>query len=99
MLARVYLAEGRAEDALVAAREAYATLEELGMIEEAESLVRLVYAEALSAAGLESEFLAAIADARDRLMARAEKISDLEWRTRFLTAVPDNAKTMELAGA
>jgi tetratricopeptide (TPR) repeat protein len=96
-LARVYLAQGRAAEALPVAREAYETLEELGMIEEGESLVRLVYAEALRAAGLRSEFAAAITDARDRLMARAEKISDPEWRGRFLTAVPDNARTLALA--
>jgi tetratricopeptide (TPR) repeat protein len=97
-LARVYLAEGRPEEALLAAREAFETLEELGMIEEGESLVRLVYAEALSAAGLRKDFLAAITDARKKLLERAEKISDPEWRGRFLTAVPDNARTLELAG-
>jgi tetratricopeptide (TPR) repeat protein len=97
MLARSLLAQGRAADALPIAREAFASLESMGMIEEGESLVRLVHAEALRAAGLEAEFAAAIADARRHLLARAAKISDPEWRRRFLTAVPDNARTLALA--
>jgi tetratricopeptide (TPR) repeat protein len=96
-LARALLAQGRVEEAVPVAREAFSALEAMGMIEEGESLVRLVYAEALRAAGLEAEFVAAIADARDRLYARASKISDPEWRRRFLTAVPDNARTLALA--
>jgi tetratricopeptide (TPR) repeat protein len=96
-LARALLAQGRSAEALPVAREAFATLEELGMIEEGESLVRLVHAEALVAAGRAEEFETAIADARDRLLARAAKISDPEWRHRFLTAVPDNARTLRLA--
>ncbi len=98
VLARVLLALDRAAEALPIAREAFATLESLGMIEEGESLVRLVHAEALAALGLHDEFSRAIADARDHLLARAAKISDPEWRGRFLAAVPDNARTLELAG-
>ena len=96
-LARALLAQGRTGEALPIAREAFATLESLGMIEEGESLVRLVHAEALRAAGLEAEFAVAIAQARAHLLARAAKISDPEWRRRFLTAVPDNAPTFALA--
>ena len=59
--------------------------------------MRLVHAEALRAAGLEAEFRAAIAEARSHLLARAAKISDPEWRRRFLGAVPDNARTLALA--
>jgi tetratricopeptide (TPR) repeat protein len=98
VLARVLLALGRPADALPVAREAFETLESLGMIEEGESLVRLVYAEALEAAGLADEFATAIAGAREHLLARAAKISDPEWRGRFLTAVPENARTLALAG-
>jgi eukaryotic-like serine/threonine-protein kinase len=98
VLARALLALDRSEEALPVAREAFATLESLGMIEEGESLVRLVYAEALAAAGLKEEFTTAIGNARAHLLARAAKISDPEWRRRFLTAVPDNARTLLLAG-
>ncbi len=31
-------------------------------------------------------------------MVRAMKISDSAWRERFLRGVPDNARTLELAG-
>ena len=99
VLARALLSLGRVAEALPVAREAFATLESLGMIEEGESLVRLVHAEALAASNLNDEFAAAIAGARTNLLTRAAKISDPEWRHRFLTAVPDNARTLTLAGA
>jgi tetratricopeptide (TPR) repeat protein len=95
-LARTLMARGRAEESLVAAREAHATLELLGAVEEGESFVRLVHAEALLAAGLAGEAAAAIASARERLLARADRIEDRIRRERFLTNVPDNARTLEL---
>jgi tetratricopeptide (TPR) repeat protein len=94
VLSRALLALGRPDEALPVAREAFETLESLGMIEEGEALVRLVYAEALGAAGLAGERAAAIADARDHLLARAAKIGDPAWRRRFLLAVPDHARTL-----
>src|SRR5262249_29726606 len=97
VLARVLLGQGRAKEALAAAEEASALLASLGTIEEGESLIRLVYAEALAGNGREREFAEAIAVARDRLLARAACISDPHWRERFLTAVPDNAGTLALA--
>ena len=97
VLARALLDLGRAEEGLPIAREAFSTLEALGMIEEGESLVRLVYAEALAAVGRAREFAVAISDAAAHLLARAEKISDPAWRERYLTAVPDNARTLALA--
>lgn len=65
--------------------------------EEGEALVRLVYAEALIAGGKESNFCVVITEARERLLTRAAKISDLRWRERFLSQVPDNAQTLALA--
>ncbi len=97
-LSRVLLTKGANEEALMAARKGFDILQELGMIEEGEALVRLAYAEALRANGQEEEFLRVIHEARDKLLARAEKISDLSWRERFLTAVPDNRRTLELSG-
>jgi tetratricopeptide (TPR) repeat protein len=97
VLARALLGQGRSTEALEAAREASALLESLGTIEEGESLVRLVYAEALAADGKEADFVVAITAARDHLLARAAKISDPVWRARFLTGVPDNAQTITLA--
>ncbi|WP_437964096.1 protein kinase [Sorangium sp. So ce260] len=95
--ARALLALGRTDDAMSTAAEASAQLAEFGTLEEGESLVRLTYAEALAASGRHAEALAAIASARDALLARAEKLSDPTWRERFLRDVPDNARTLELA--
>ena len=84
---------------LAAAREAYAALERLGEIDEGESVVRLTYAEALAAAGEHAEARAALAVARQRLLARAERVADLSWRHRFLHEVPVNARILALAAA
>jgi eukaryotic-like serine/threonine-protein kinase len=99
VLAQALLGQGRAGEALVAAREAFALLSSLGSIEEGESLVRLVYAEALAANGEEAGFIEAIVSAREQLLARAARISDPAWRERFLSSVPENARTLELARA
>jgi hypothetical protein len=92
------LEQDRAAEALPVAREAHAILEELGEIEEGEAMVRVVYAEALRATGARREFEQIARAARDRLLDRADKISDAAWRERFLTAVPDNARTLVLWG-
>ena len=82
---------------LAAAREAHAALERLGEIEEGESIVRLTYAEALAAAGEHGQAQAALAIARQRLLARADRVADLGWRHRFLHEVPVNARILALA--
>jgi tetratricopeptide (TPR) repeat protein len=96
VLGRVLLRRGRVEEALHAARQAFAILESLGALEEGESLVRLVHAEALEAAGEPAELARAIASARDRLLSRAAKITDPAWREQFLKAAPDNARTLAM---
>ena len=96
-LARARLGAGDLPGGLAAAREAQAALERLGEIEEGESIVRLTYAEALSAAGEHQQARAALAIARQRLLARAERVADLGWRHRFLHEVPVNARTLALA--
>jgi ATP/maltotriose-dependent transcriptional regulator MalT len=97
LLARVLLELGRPAEALPFACEAHTTLESLGGLEEGEALVRLVYAEAIQASGDRREFTLAAIAASERLLARADKISDPSWRDRFLSAVPDHARTLELA--
>jgi hypothetical protein len=97
-LARILLAQGRAHEALIAAREAHDLLETLGGVEEGESLVRLMVAEALLANGERDAARDAIRAARERVLARAEKITDAEWRTSFLENLPENARTLALAG-
>jgi tetratricopeptide (TPR) repeat protein len=86
MLARAMLRQGRTAEALTAAEEALARVSD-----EGESLVRLVYAEALAAVGHTSEAERAFAAAREHLLTQAARISDPVWRESFLTRVPDNA--------
>jgi tetratricopeptide (TPR) repeat protein len=96
-LARARLGRGEAERALEAAREAAAALAALGEIEEGESSVRLTFAEALAQNGLDAEARAAVEIARDRLLARAQRIEDETWRRRFLHDVPLNERVLSLA--
>jgi hypothetical protein len=98
LLARVHLRQGRTAAALEVARGAAADLETLGQVEEGESFVRLVIAEALHASGEEGEANMAIGRARDRLLEQAAKL-DGELRASFLGNVPENARTLELARA
>ena len=96
-LACALLDQRRVPEALETAGEAHAQLAALGSVEEGEATIRLVYAEALAAAGRAPEFLVAIAEAAGSLLARAAKISDGAWRARFLSCVPDHARTLALA--
>jgi hypothetical protein len=98
VLARALLDLARVDEALVAAREAATAVDALGAIDEGESLVRLAFVEALAAAGEADELAVALRVARDRLLARAGRIRDPAWRERFLSRVPDNARTLALSG-
>lgn len=97
-LADVLLAEGRIDEALVLAREAVGTLEEVGEIEEGEGVVRLVHATAARAAS-DPAALDAATRAVERLRARAERIGDAALRESFLEGVPEHRATLRLAGA
>jgi hypothetical protein len=79
------------------AREAWSIVLPLGSIEDGDALVRLVYARAIHAAGDVAGGRAAILAARDLLLARADKVTDPRLRSSFLSAVPENALTLELA--
>ena len=67
-----------------------------GKPEEGESQVRLMIAEALHATG-DADARSSIRAARERLLARAAKITSPEWRTSFLENLPENARTLALA--
>ncbi|AUX23190.1 protein kinase [Sorangium cellulosum] len=94
--AQALLGLGRAGEALAAAEEAMSLLLSLGTVEEGESRVRLAYAESLAANGKQAEATAAIVAARERLLARAERVGAPAWRERFL-AREENARTLALA--
>jgi tetratricopeptide (TPR) repeat protein len=95
-VARARLTRGDAAGALEAAREAHQALEQLGELDEGESMVRLVYVEALAATGARDESRQVLAVAQARLLARAEKIGEPAWRHRFLHDVPVNARLLAL---
>jgi serine/threonine protein kinase/tetratricopeptide (TPR) repeat protein len=96
-LAELLLAERRPADALSAADQAMKLLSPHGIIEEGESQVRVVYAEALAAVGDRAAARLAIAEARKRLLARAAAIGDPAFRASFLEHLAENARTLELA--
>jgi len=84
-------------EALLAAHDAKALLDATRGVEEGEALVHVVYAEALAHAGDRDAARAALKAAADRLHARASWLRDPALRDSFLTKVPENARTMELA--
>jgi hypothetical protein len=61
------------------------------------AFVRLAHAEALHASGAHDSAHRAIADARGRLLAIADRIGDAASRCSFLHKVPENARTLALA--
>ncbi len=86
------------EGARAAAEEGMRTLQGAGGVLEGESMLRLVYAEALWATGDKDAARVAIADARDRLVARADAIRNKAWRKTFLERVRENVRTLARAG-
>ena len=76
-----------------------ALFDQLGGIEEGEALVRLAFAEALEASGDHRGACEAIAIGRTRLLERAGKLRDAEFRRSFLERVADHARTLALAAA
>ncbi|APR79272.1 Adenylate cyclase [Minicystis rosea] len=99
ILADLHLAEERPVEALAEAERAMSILTSLDGIEEGESLIRLVYAESLAAAGDAQAARSALVEARDLLFARAAKILDPTLRQTFLDRVPENARTLARARA
>lgn len=96
MQARTLLRLGHLDEALEASRHAMAILNELGVIESGEGLLRLAHAEALHATGRHDAARAAIQEASKRLMTRAKRIADASRRRSFLEHVPEHARTLQL---
>ncbi|HSK00218.1 MAG TPA: hypothetical protein VK932_03215, partial [Kofleriaceae bacterium] len=100
-LAALRLAQGRAEDALAAAREGVDGCTTMGggcgLFRCA--FVRLTHAEALHATGAHDAAHRAIGAARAILLATAGRIADPAYRRSFLEDVPENARTLALARA
>jgi tetratricopeptide (TPR) repeat protein len=99
-LSAIRLAQGRAEEALVAAEDAMARYQAMGACGTFRAaFVRLAHAEALHATGAHEAAGGAIADARVRLRAIADRIGDPDYQASFLERVPENARTLALADA
>lgn len=97
VIAEIQLARGRSADALASAGEAVHIVEALGGIDAEEARVRLAYAKAQHAVGQDEDARQTILAARDRLMARADKIRDEALRKSFLERVPEHARTLAFA--
>ena len=95
-LAQILLRRGRTDEALATALASHEIMDEIGALEEGESLIRLTLAEALRASGDTTSADEAARRARTRLLARAEKIKDPEWRRMFLEHIPEHARTLAL---
>jgi len=80
-----------------ASQAAMTILDEMGAMEEGESLVRLIRAETLHASGDTQQAHQVIAEAKERLLTRADKIADADARDSFLTNVRVNRRTIQLA--
>jgi serine/threonine protein kinase/tetratricopeptide (TPR) repeat protein len=97
-LAQLLLTQRKPEPALACAQEGMDRMKSLGgLMEEGESLLRTTNALSLRGVGREAEGRAAIAEARRRLLERAERIHDPAWRRSFLEGVVDNARVIALA--
>ncbi len=95
--ALVELARGHRDGALASAIRGRAALDELGVMDEGESIVRLAYVEAMLAVGRHAEARVEVARARERLLERAAAIHDDALVRSFLGAVPENARILDLA--
>jgi hypothetical protein len=98
ILATVLLGTGRLAEGLLAARDAIELLRMHGGVGPVESLVRLAFAEGHWANGAVNDARAVLSIARQRLLERAARIGDDAARRSFLGVVPENARTLALAG-
>jgi serine/threonine protein kinase len=96
-LSNILLMHNRPDEALELSTVALRTLLAMEGIEEGESLIRLTHALALRGARREEEGRAVIAEAKRRVLERADRIRDPQWRASFLENVTDNAKVIHIA--
>jgi tetratricopeptide (TPR) repeat protein len=75
---------------------AYTTLEKLGGLEDTESLIRVVYADALASVGRTSEARDVVMRAAESIRERASKIAVTRWRESFLQT-NEHVRTFALA--
>jgi hypothetical protein len=98
MWARALIAQGRHRDALRVSTEAQALLDQLGSVEEYESMIRGAHIEALLGCQRLDDARDAATVAIERLLGRAACIPEEADRARFLANDSDNAAIVRLAG-
>src|SRR5262249_16564 len=96
---RILRQMGRTAEALDVGEECLQQMERLGLAAMGELALRLAVAEARHAAGQIDAAHAMLADTLGRLRKRVDDIPDLAARRRYLTAVPTNARLIDLAKA
>jgi tetratricopeptide (TPR) repeat protein len=96
-LARIELRDQKVAEALRYATEAMRLFKPMSGVDAGETLVRLVYAEALLASGQQDAARAAAQDALRYLTLRAQSISTPEHRDAFLQKIPESAQTLAFA--
>lgn len=96
MLATVLLARGDVARSLEAASNANDLLLRFGALDEDEAMVSAAHVSALARSGQVDRARDALAVARDRILARADRLRDAAMRARFLEAVPDHARILSL---
>ena len=94
VLSGIRLDQGRSAEALALAREIYPVAACAPAYTT--GLILLAWVEALAAVG-DAGAKAALAGARDEILARARKIPDLALRTSYLEQIPQNARILALA--
>ncbi len=99
ILIQALLQQGRTALACALAEEVCNTLERLSGIGYGEVPVRLAIAEAWHAHGEVSRARQALQEAYRQLQKRTESIPDPEWRNKFTTRVPANARVLSLVRA
>jgi tRNA A-37 threonylcarbamoyl transferase component Bud32/tetratricopeptide (TPR) repeat protein len=98
MVSEAQRARGATADALGTAKRAMAALEAAGKTAIGEAAIRLAFTEALRATGDDAGAAAALAMAKERLLARAKTLTDSRLRRGFLEDVAEHARTLQLAG-
>jgi len=94
--AATLLAAGRARLAMNPAIQAVALLDEHGGAGEAESVIRLAHAQALSETGDREQARQRIRDARGRILGLSERLVDPRHKRWFVERVVENTRLLEL---
>jgi len=98
VMALAFADQGDGERAFAAGSEAMKLLEQLGGAFEGAAVVQVAFAEALNAKGDVEGAKRAVAVARERLLERASRIKNLEWRKNFLGTIQEHVRILARAG-